>query len=662
MGISGRYEAHGQNPRHNREVLHLRVDVDRIAGRGPVMNWISGDVFERNELDPNRGKHVFSWRIKVPPRETGEDGPRVVPFTFGGTATRLASGSAGSPLPVSVHIREDAGHTDLACTVTVTMPDGIHTFEGQRHGPEFRTLELGLAFCTDTFRNPDCELNPSGPAATVRRLSLDAAFAEAGVALKQPTPPIAVTDISDSDKKEGWTTSELHASLEAQLVSRELNKDSDWPRWFLCGLLADRHASGDLGVMFDEKEPNRQGFAVFQTHNGGPQLPRPDVPLGAGHAEALRLYFFTWVHEMGHAFNLLHSNQKARSGALSWMNHHGALKNRSDFWNKFTFSFDEEEIVHIRHGNWEEVVMGGLPLGRGGHLRESPSVLDCSPAILDASAPPPPLQLVLSDGGYFDLMRPVTIHVELRNQSGKPLPVDTDLSPEGGHLAVLVRRPDGRTIEYVPPVRVFRKNDEKTLQPNESHGQLLHLTYGRDGFYFDDPGQYVLRAVYLGDGTNFIMSNRLHLRVGFPPTAAHDRLAQEFFSPDIGRCLYFGGSASPYLGDALAWLTQFATDELARSDSHDGRQSWLGADIARVIADGIGTPFRYMAADGKVKSVDGRPVEAAALTQAALRVYGATGALLNSRYRQLIDKHEAWTAAVIGKIGAVTDAAKKMGL
>jgi hypothetical protein len=660
MGISGRYEAQGRHPEHKREVLHLRVDVDQVSGGGPVTNWISGDIFVQNALDRQRGRHVFSWRMKVAPLEGNDKAiPRQVPFRSDGPATQLVSESDGFSVPVTVDINQKEGQTDFACTVTVTMSDGIHTFDGSRKGLEFRTLELGVAFCTGGFRHPDCDLTLAGPSERLRKLRLEKSFAEAGVALTQQ-PPVAVKDTSLSDGAEGWTTAELHASLEAQLA--KLDRDSDWPRWFLCGLLADRHAEGDLGVMFDEESPNRQGFAVFQNHSVGPPFPKAG-DFGPANTKALRLYFFTWMHEIGHGFNLQHSNLKSRPRALSWMNDDDALKSAHDFWEKFEFSFDAEELVHLRHGNWKEVVMGGLPLARGGHLRESSSILDCSPAVLDQSAPAPPVRVVLDHGGYFDLMRPVTIHVELQNGSDKGLPISTDLSPESGSLAVLIRRPDGRTVEYVPPVRRFRQHESATLAPRTSRGQLLHLMFGRDGFYFDNPGQYILRAVYVGQGTDFIVSNPLRIRVGFPPTATLDRLAQDFFAPDVGRCLYFGGS--PYLDKALNLLTSLALSQLTHGDGNAKGSSLLGADIARVVADGIGKRFRYITADGTIKKIDGRPKDAVTLTQAALAAYESAGApAKNPLYDQLRKTRNEWTNVAAGTVdwteSTAEDVARKM--
>src|SRR5690606_27938231 len=86
------------------------------------------------------------------------------------------------------------------------------------------------------------------------------------------------------------------------------------PQWAVW-LLAARKATSSslLGIMFDYtgNAPHRQGCAVFQ--------------------DSLRNYFsgsdynrnllYTYVHELGHAFNLLHSWDKSRPDSLSWMNY-----------------------------------------------------------------------------------------------------------------------------------------------------------------------------------------------------------------------------------------------------------------------------------------------------------------------------------------------------
>jgi hypothetical protein len=55
----------------------------------------------------------------------------------------------------------------------------------------------------------------------------------------------------------------------------------------------------NAGIMFDQLGPQRQGCAVF--HQG----------IGGTTADKLRLQLYTYVHELGHCFNLLHSWQKS---------------------------------------------------------------------------------------------------------------------------------------------------------------------------------------------------------------------------------------------------------------------------------------------------------------------------------------------------------------
>ena len=52
---------------------------------------------------------------------------------------------------------------------------------------------------------------------------------------------------------------------------------------------------------------------------------------------------------------------------------HGPEDPRNDpneYWNNFKFRFDDEELIHIRHGDRASVVMGGDPWSSGRHLEE----------------------------------------------------------------------------------------------------------------------------------------------------------------------------------------------------------------------------------------------------------------------------------------------------
>jgi hypothetical protein len=147
----------------------------------------------------------------------------------------------------------------------------------------------------------------------------------------------------------------------------------------MAGLFED---AGVGGVMFDAasqfggagKAPERQGFAVFRNHPWFDSLV-PGTPQNQAQAQAMRHFLYTWVHEAGHAFNFLHSWNKRRPDSLSWMNYDWRYDSRNGadtFWNRFPFRFDDDELIHLRHGNRAAVIMGGDPWSSGGHL-EAPN-------------------------------------------------------------------------------------------------------------------------------------------------------------------------------------------------------------------------------------------------------------------------------------------------
>jgi hypothetical protein len=109
------------------------------------------------------------------------------------------------------------------------------------------------------------------------------------------------------------------------------------------------------------KAPERQGFAVFRKHQWFTNLPA-GAPSNQDEAEAARKFLYTWGHEAGHAFNFLHSWNKNRPDSLSWMNYDWRYDNRNgddSYWSNFRFRFDDEELIHLRHGDRSSVIMGG---------------------------------------------------------------------------------------------------------------------------------------------------------------------------------------------------------------------------------------------------------------------------------------------------------------
>jgi hypothetical protein len=355
------------------------------------------------------------------------------------------------------------------------------------------------------------------------------------------------------------------------------------------------------------------------------------------------------VHEAGHAFNLLHSWDKNRPDSLSWMNYDWRYDQRNganSFWSNFRFRFDDEELLHIRHGNRAAVVMGADPWSSGTHLEAPPGAM----AQLDGAAP---LEFLLRSKGYFDFLEPVSIELRLRNELTQPQEIDARLSPEYGGVAVYIRRPSGELVQYAPVFCKLGTPEPRVLAPagstpegNDRYSDSIFLSFGGTGFYFDAPGEYLVRAVYQGAGELAIPSNTLRLRVGNPVDRERDVLAQDFFTPEVGMSLYLEGSQSERLKGAMAVLIDLAE---RASDSP------AGAKAAEAVGLSLARPFFAIDTTGKrprlKKTHAADPAASLAVTAPALDVYRKTAdPRLNLNYHALV-RGRAETLAASGKKG-----------
>jgi hypothetical protein len=69
-----------------------------------------------------------------------------------------------------------------------------------------------------------------------------------------------------------------------------------------------------------------------------------------------------------------------------------------------------------------------------------------------------------------------------------------------------------------------------------------YIGYGKDGFYFDQPGVYHLRAIYIAPDGSRVVSPTLSLRVRSPYTAMDEEVADLFMGDEQGQLLYLLGS------------------------------------------------------------------------------------------------------------------------
>ncbi len=390
------------------------------------------------------------------------------------------------------------------------------------------------------FTSYDTGLLPSG--GRRRTLTVQRAFAEAGIEM-QSTGGWNEIPISDAGSDAKWSNAELHAAM-----VRQFSLWRDVPQWAVWLLAAHLHVYGTglYGIMFDQQGKQRQGCAVFHAGIGG------TTPV------KLRDQIYTYVHELGHCFNLFHSFHKRymtppmpnRLDSRSWMNYPRNYR-RSDgtggsaaFWNDFAFQFDNLEIVHLRHAFRNNIIMGGNPFGTGAALEDPEAFAD---PVEDNSG----LKLELEAPKSFALGEPVVVEIILRlnDARGKTVHKQTLLHPNFGFVQIGIRKPSGQVYIY-EPLMEHCVEAETTMLDSEQCPALYesaYIGYGKDGFYFDQVGVYTLRATYFALDGSEVMSDVMNLRVREPLSSADEEVADLFFGDDQGSLLYLLGSDCEYL-------------------------------------------------------------------------------------------------------------------
>jgi hypothetical protein len=520
--VSGRYRGNAADFE-----LELRIDVD---GLRPTRR-VSGDFFQRSG---GTMAYIGSFIVNTPDIQVGPDqivieGEGVYSFDSGSPRLRIAIPRVPDLMPRA------------PATAQFLTSAGIpgQTFSCNYESPFLRAIEFerDIVEGIQPFEAYDTgRLLSGGPA---RVLTVPAAFGEAGIEMidLDPGDPVPI-DLAGADRI--WSNRELHAAME-----RHFSRWSDEPAWRVWLLAATIHEEGPglRGIMFDAMDQRqRQGCAVFH-----------DVIGGTGD-RVTRAMLRTYVHELGHCFNLYHSHQKEfmnppqpnRLDALSWMhypaNYRGAGgSGEAAYWRAFPFQFDDGELINLRHGFRDAVIPGGQPFGLG--------AADIDPGMFaDQIADESGLELEIRAPDRFMLGTPVVIELKLSLLDLRGRTVNTKLHPNFGYVQVAIARLGGKPKIYRPLITHCIEPELVMLDRNRpSIYESSYIGFGKDGFYFDAPGQYELRALYNAPDGSRVISNVLRLRVKAPLTREEDEVADLFIGTEQGTLLYLLGSESESL-------------------------------------------------------------------------------------------------------------------
>ena len=562
--VSGSYVGSAGNFR-----LELRTDVDRPRAQ----NTASFDFYTLGSVVT----HFGSFRL-ISPAISYTQTQAIIDGNFTGTTAVWAN-------RVRIVINRNL-------IFQVAAPATITFFQNTQQGSVYTCL-----FNSSYFRTVQLETDAEVGAtlfgsyntadmpcpAPYRVLTTAKAYEEAGIQMVMTgSNNVIVTAEAGTDAK--WTESEMHASM-----VRHFSRYSNLPQWAVWLFAARKAVSSTLlGIMFDYLpglRQHRQGCAVFHdtVKNYHPNT-----------ADFNRHLLYTYVHELGHAFNLLHSWDKNRHDSLSWMNYDWRYDQRNgagSFWNNFNFIFDDGELKHLRHGYRQNVIMGGSDWAVGAGL-EHGDVLEVFGREMIENNSGLKLELMPVKSTYA-LGEPVVIEIKLRCMDMNGKLVNTNLHPKHDHVRVGILKPNGKVCLYEPLAHncSMPEENELTMENNTAYASS-YIGYGKEGFYFDQPGFYKIKGAYLNKDGSIIQSEEITLRVKTPINQADDQIADKYFTSDAGALFYLLGSDSEVLQKGM-------------NDLHEVSDKYKNNDLA-IYADlvlGVNEAMKFKVADSQEQKV-----------------------------------------------------------
>ncbi|WP_221360371.1 hypothetical protein [Streptomyces beigongshangae] len=542
LPVSGTYRATNAGL-----TVEARVDVDGVG----TLSTISGDLFTESG-----GSTAYSNSFRSAGAEVQWTGTYMV---VTGKGLAWATPPTRPATMVQLLIPLTATGQPASAAQWLYLEDEDYYYDNWRNLPRVSTYFRTVDYEVDTVAGEtaivgyDTSKAPVPPGYANRTLTVPSSFAEAGIELR--TSGSNVISLSGADTDRLWSKAELHAAMVANFSGYR-----DVPQWKLWTLVAGGYADGDsrriAGTMFDTIGLQRQGMAVFTECN----TPGTNDEL------------HTYVHELGHAFNLLHSFSKRAAsppapsgplngyGDLSWMQYPHLYQGDSSaavdertaaFFRAFPFRFTDDEIRHLRHGFYRNVVMGGNDFVTGA-AKEQPSMELFTQPLTDESG----LVLTVEGQAAFEYGEPVVAQFKLGRTGGRgDVAVLPELDPEAGHVTVAITDPYNQTRVFRPLTRTCGRHDTTTLTaaaPAVYAG--VYLGYGADGLYFSEPGLYKVTAVYQAPDGSHVVSAPRTVRIRQPLVRADQQVGELLMGDDQGQLLTFLGSDAPQLqngNDAL---------------------------------------------------------------------------------------------------------------
>jgi hypothetical protein len=316
----------------------------------------------------------------------------------------------------------------------------------------------------------------------------------------------------------------------------------------------------------------------------------------------------TVVHELGHALNLAHTWLVGRADTTSFMNYphnypHGSSHEARvrNYWNRFSYAFDPEELFHLRHGFYNEVIPGG----KNEFMQWTSSSVFRDPTAggtrsnISMTVKPTKVE--------FQFTEPVTLEVALSNHTSEAMPVGR-LSPAYGDVDFIIKKPNGVVERYQPPL--FKcEASRSVIEGGEQKRHVTSLAVGSKGFTFDTPGRYEITAVTPDPSSGvMVVAEPVNIWVRYPEKV-DEEIARRVFTSEAGLFLYMGG------GEHL-WKAKGALDEVA--ERYPGHPFAAHANLVLGL-NALAGQKRVGAGRGNCTVTPSKPEEARPYLERALR-------------------------------------------
>jgi hypothetical protein len=478
--------------------------------------------------------------------------------------------------------------------------------------------------------------HPNRPATLpCETLTIQKVFQRAG--FNVTTSPGGTVPISGAGAGAKWSDTEMHDAM--QVYWSRFAATAQWAMWVFFASLHEQGTSLG-GIMFDDIGPNhRQGTAIF--NDAFISVP----PSGDANPAAWvqRMIFWTACHEMGHAFNLAHSWQKAlgtpwlpglanEPEARSFMNYpYNVAGGQSAFFANFQFRFSDGELLFMRHAPARLVQMGNAAWFDH-HGFEEANV-----------SPEPALQLELRANrpkAIYEFLEPVTLELKLTNVSSQPELLNQNSLKSLDSMTVIIKKDGKNAREFRPFAQYCYLPEKRALLPGQSVYEPLFLSAGQNGWDLAEPGRYTVQVAFERGGED-IVSNPVRIRVAPPRGYDEEYIAQDFFTEDVGRILAFDGSEVLQQGkDTLVEVTDRLGD----------RRVALHASLA--LGSTASREYKTLVEDSQspvgvsIKARKPQTEEARELLDHALVRSGQDGAesFGHVSYKRYVDRFSDWLA------------------